>query len=138
MAPKQAKLIKLTVKPSEDPKKSNVLHIDTTKGSYLPLRHVKGIPCKPGDKIIITADVKVAGGFSITLNKYGKKGFLRDQGQSYRLLGRKTPVKFETVLTEDKVPKDLFKVHVIMTFPKGKVSTIENLKIEHIPAAAKK
>ena len=137
MAPQHAKLINLTVKPSEDPKKSNVLTIDTTKGGGVPMRHVKGIPCKPGDKIIITADVKVAGRFGITLNKYGKKGFLRDQGQSYRLLDKKTPIKFETVLTEDKVPKDLFKIHVILDFPKGKISTLENLKIEHIPAAKK-
>ena len=56
MAPKHAKLINLTVKPSEDPKKSNVLTIDTTKGGGVPLRHVKGIPCKPGDEIIITAE----------------------------------------------------------------------------------
>lgn len=138
MAPAAAKKIKVTVQPSQDPKQSNVLIVDTTKGSGAPLRHTKGFPCKAGDKVVFSADVTAVGGFSVNFTKYGKKGFLKSQGKGFRLLGRKTPVKFEIVLTEDKNPKILHKVHMVMNFPKGKISRVENLKVELIPAAAKK
>ncbi|MBR2425497.1 MAG: hypothetical protein IKB16_02025 [Lentisphaeria bacterium] len=135
MNPAQAQQIKLTVTPVEDKTKSNVLTIDCTKGKSAPLRNTKAILCKAGDKITVTADVTVKGSFSFTWSKYGKKGFLRAQGKAFRLLGKKTTVKFETILTEDKPAKELYRVHLVMNFPGGKVSTVENVKVDLIPAA---
>ena len=136
MSRAQAQNIKVTVEPSTDPAKSNVLVVDTTKSAQgAPLRHTKGINCKAGDKLILTADVTAIGSISFDFNKYGRKGFLRSQKKGYRLLGRKTQVKFELVLNEDTPPKELYRVHMVMHFPKGRVSKVENLKVELIPAA---
>ena len=136
MSRAQAQSIKLTVQPSTDPAKSNVLVIDTTKSTNgAPLRHTKGFACKAGDKLIFSADVTLVGSITFDFNKYGRKGFLRSQKKGYRLLGKKTPVKFELVLNEDTPPKELYKVHMVMHFQKGKVSKVENLKIDLIPAA---
>jgi hypothetical protein len=136
MSRAQAQSIKLTVQPSTDPAKSNVLVIDTTKSSYgAPLRHTKGFACKAGDKLILSADVTAIGSISFDFTKYGRKGFLRSQKKGYRLLGKKVLVKFELLLNEDNPPKELYKVHMVMHFPKGKVSKVENLKVDLIPAA---
>ena len=134
MSPAQAQQIKLTVTPVEDKTKSNVLTIDCTKGKSAPLRNTKPILCKAGDKITVTADVTAKGGIAFTWSKYGKKGFLRQQSKGFRLLGKKTTVKYETILTEDKPAKELYRVHLIMNFPGGKVSTVENVKVDLIPA----
>ena len=135
MSRAQAQTIKVTVQPSTDPAKSNVLVVDTTKSTHgAPLRHTKGFACKAGDKLILSADITAIGSISFDFSKYGRKGFLRSQRKGYRLLGRKTPVKFELLLNEDNPPKELYKIHMIMHFPKGKVSKVENLKVELIPA----
>ena len=133
MAPANAKKVKLTVTPVEDKTKSNVLTLDTTLCSA-PLRDTKPILCKAGDKITVTADVTAKGGFSFTWSKYGKKGFLRQQSKGFRLLGKKTTVKYETILTEDKPAKELYRVHLVMHVPKGGICQVENVKVDLIPA----
>ena len=136
MSKAQAQSIKVTVQPSTDSAKSNVLVVDTTQSTNgAPLRHTKGIPCKAGDKLILSADITAKGSISFDFTKYGRKGFLRSQKKGFRLLGRKTPVKFELILNEDNPPKELYRVHMVMHFPKGRVSKVENLKVELIPVA---
>ncbi len=136
MSPAQAKTIKIT--PVKNEAGQVVVTVDGTAfQKNVPLRHAKGILCKAGDKIVVTFDVKTAGSIKVSLHKYGDKGLMPSQTQAFRLMNRKTSVKFEFVLTEPAGNK-LFRVNPVLEFPGKVVSTAENLKIELIPAAEQK
>ena len=135
MGAEQRKMVKISLVKNEAGK--DVMTVDGKEyKNNIPVRHTKGFLCKAGDKIVVTADVKVVGSFGITLHKYAKDGLLLSQAQKFRLMNRKTPVKFEFVLTEP-AGKTLYRVNPVLEFPGKGVSTAENLKIELIPATPK-
>ena len=143
MGPKMAAQVKLTIQ--KDDKGVGTLTVDATgtPKNDVPLMGT-AIRCKAGDKIIVSADVKTSGSFGFSFYRYadGKKPLMKGmKAKTFRIMNRKTTVKAEFIMTDD-ADKKLYLVKPVLIMPKGKVTSISNVKYELITAeelnAAKK
>lgn len=134
---KAIKQVKYQIKKNEKTgKKTFIVDLKALPKYTMPIMF-SGVKCKAGDKLIITAKAKVSGTLSFTLYRYGKGLMKSIKPKSFRIMNRMTTIKAEFIMTDD--PKDkLSKVTTTVYVPAGKVTEIEDIKIELLPAAAKK
>ena len=135
MGTKMAAQLKISV--TKDDKGVNTLTVDAagTPKNDVPWMgpHIR---CKAGDKIIVSADVKTSGSFGFSFYRYadGKKPLMKGmKAKTFRIMNRKTTVKAEFIMTDD-ADKKLYLVKPVLIMPKGKVTSISNVKYELITA----